>query len=357
MAGGSGTRFWPLSRGCRPKQFLAIGTEKPLLVETVKRLSPLISLERVLIAAGARHIPLIKETLPGLPEENLIVEPMARNTAPCIGLAAIHALARDPDAVLAVLPADHHIEDEKAFLRIVQAASARAAEGEIVTLGIQPTRPETGYGYIETAPGAEEGMGGTPIKAVQRFVEKPDTITAQAYLDSGQFLWNSGMFFFSASRILADIHRHLPDLGQSLDRISACLGQSQYDDVLQSEFESIKGVSIDYGIMEPVSTERDDAPIRVIPADMGWNDVGHWAALPDFVASDGDNNVVDGDGTIIDGQGNIVHAAGAAVTLLGVDDLVVVTTEDAVLICPKNQAQDVKKIVEHLKTEGREELL
>ncbi len=357
MAGGSGTRFWPLSRGHRPKQFLAIGTESPLLVETVKRLSPLISLERVLIAAGERHCPAIEEALPDLPADNLIVEPLARNTAPCIGLAAIHARARDPEAILAVLPADHHIEDQQTFLRILTAAHQRAAQGEIVTLGIQPTRPETGYGYIETRPGAAKGFEDTPIFSVNRFVEKPDAITAQAYMDSGQFLWNSGMFFFSAEKILAEIQQHLPDLAHSLERIEATIGDPQYDEILKTEFEALKGVSIDYGIMEPVSAQHEGRPIRVIPADMGWNDVGHWAALPDFVPADTDGNVISGDGLVLDGQRNIVHAGAKTVTILGVDDLVVVSTNDALLICPRDKAQDVKKIVEHLRATGREELL
>lgn len=359
MAGGSGTRFWPLSRRARPKQFLSIGTDEPLIVETVARLAPLVPSDRVRIVAGQSHAEALRHHLPTLGEDALIIEPCARNTAPCIGLAALHVAHEDPDAVMAVLPSDHHIGDGPGFRRLIQAAAERARAGEIVTLGIQPNRPETGYGYIKLA---EEGSGlqtsqGIAVETVERFVEKPDHDTAEQYLASGRYLWNSGMFFFTARHILAAFERHLPELMGVLRQIETSLGTPSYEDVLAEAFAQAPSISLDYGIMEPLTQGDDPTPVRVLAANIGWNDVGHWAALADFAETDDAGNVVAGEALIVEGGDNIVHADGTLVALVGVSGLVVVQTDDAVLVCTRERAQDVRKIVTALKNSDREELL
>jgi mannose-1-phosphate guanylyltransferase len=352
MAGGSGTRFWPLSRRARPKQFLAIGTDKPLLVETVERLSPLIPTSRVYIVAGDLHASEVAGLFPTLPSEQLLIEPVARNTAPCVGLAAIHLRRRDPDAVMAVLPADHHIADRTGFQRLLRAAEERARAGEIVTIGIRPDRPETGYGYIHYDR-RETVATSNHVDAcrVLRFVEKPPRATAERYLAEGGYLWNSGMFFFTVSRILADIRRFLPNLAAALERIDGAIDTPRYEAVLADEFQHLEGISIDYGVMEHAEN------VRVLPAAIGWNDVGHWAALPDFAETDPHGNVSAGNTVLIDAHRNIVHAEGRLVALVGVEDLVVVATPDAVLVCPRDRAQDVRKVVDRLKEQGEEDLL
>lgn len=359
MAGGSGTRFWPLSRRARPKQFLSIGTDEPLIVETVARLAPMVPMDRVRIVAGQHHAGAIREHLPTLKDPSLIIEPCARNTAPCIGLAALHVAREDPDAVMAVLPSDHHIGDGPGFRRLIQAAAERARDGEIVTLGIQPTRPETGYGYIKLADDQPELMTsqGVAVETVDRFVEKPDADTAEQYLSSGRFLWNSGMFFFTARNILDAFDRHLPDLMTVLQQIQPALGTPDYPSVLDEAFARAPSISLDYGIMEPLTQGDDPTPVRVLAADIGWNDVGHWAALADFAETDDAGNVVSGDALVIDGGDNIVHTDGPLLALVGVSGLVVVRTEDAVLVCSRDNAQDVRKIVSALKTDDRESLL
>ncbi len=356
MAGGSGTRFWPLSRRARPKQFLAIGTPRTLIEETVGRLAPLIPPERAMVVAGEGHVPAIRGLLP---DQWLVTEPCARNTAPCVGLAAIHLMARDPDAVMAVLPADHHIADAAGFRRLIAAAEERAREGEIVTLGIRPDRPETGYGYIHY--NREDTLAtssGVEVCGVRRFVEKPPKAVAERYLAEGGYLWNSGMFIFTARRILSDIRRYLPAMAAALDRIALALGTPAEAEVTAREFNGMESVSIDYGVME--HAER----VRVVPADIGWNDVGHWAALADFGTPDAAGNVVSGLGdrpgnvALIDTRDAIVQSsAGRFIALLGVDNLVVVDTPDALLLCARDRVQDVRRVVSRLEELKRGDLL
>ncbi len=351
MAGGSGTRFWPLSRRERPKQFLAIGTRRTLIEETLSRLSPLIPKERALIVAGEGHVPVLRSLLD---DPWIVTEPCARNTAPCVGLAAIHLLRSDPLAVMAVLPSDHHIEDAAAFRRLVAAAAERALAGEIVTLGIRPNRPETGYGYIHyDREDTQATSKGVEVCAVRRFVEKPPRAVAERYLSEGGYLWNSGMFFFTAARVLSDIHTFLPALGAALDRIAAVLGTSDEVRVTEAEFAALESISIDYGVMEHADR------VRVIPADMGWNDVGHWAALADFGVADSLGNVgADGDEVVIvDAHENIVRSGRRLLALVGVSHLVVVDTDDALLICHRDRVQDVRRVVTRLETDGRDDLL
>lgn len=357
MAGGAGTRFWPLSRRDRPKQFLPIGTPKPLLRETIDRLDPLVPADRVYVVAGERHARAIRALVPELPADHLLVEPCPRNTAPCVGLAAIHLARKNRHAVMAVLPADHHVADGERFRRVMAAAAERARAGEIVTLGIRPTRPETGYGYIRFEPTDPVVASGVEVCRVEKFVEKPPREVAARYLASNRYLWNSGMFFFTPDRILADIRRFMPSLAAGLDRIAKAIGTTEYGEVLAETFAELRSTSIDYGVMEHATAEPDLPPMRVVPADFGWNDVGHWAAVADFAETDRDGNVVGGDAVLVDTRDSIVHAAHGTAALVGVSNLVVVTTEDAVLVCPRDRAQDVRKVVERLERDKREELL
>ncbi len=359
MAGGSGTRFWPLSRKKTPKQFLAIGTEQPLIVETIQRLAPIIQEDHVRIVAGMAHTEKMRDELKGLSHSAFITEPCARNTAPCIGLAAIHLAHENPDALMAVLPSDHHIGDAATYRSLVKLALERASLGEVVTLGIEPSRPETGYGYIEFE--EQEDVRSedhtVSIKTVLRFVEKPDVKTAESYVEAGRYLWNSGMFFFSARTILKAYADYLPEMYSGLMTISESIGTAEYSRVLRSIFEGFESISFDYGIMEPLSQRSKPSPIRVIPASIGWNDVGHWAALKDFASSDEVGNVVEGDAILIESENNIVHGDSGLIALVGVHDLVVVQTDDAVLVMPKNRAQDVRSVVDALKSQGKDELL
>lgn len=352
MAGGSGTRFWPLSRRNRPKQFLSIGTDRSLIEKTVERLEPLLPLENFMVVAGTHHVPTIREMLPRLPPENLVVEPCARNTAPCIGLAAIHIARRDPNAVMAVLPADHHISDASGFRRLVQAAAERARGGEIVTLGIRPNRPETGYGYIRfDKTESVETSDGTRVYEVEQFVEKPNVERAREYIADGGYLWNSGMFFFTAQRILDDLDRFLPKMSAGMRRIAGSIGADDYQATLEAEFGAFQGISIDYGVMERA------VGVRVIPADIGWNDVGHWAAITDFAHADAEGNVATGPTVLVDATDNVIRADRRLIAAVGVHDLVIVDTPDALLVVPRAKAQDVRKIVDRLREDGREDLL
>ena len=355
MAGGSGTRFWPLSRKQRPKQLLPIGTERPLIAESFERLGTISPWSQRFVVAGSLHREGILESCPELPPEQLLIEPCARNTAPCVGLAALLIHARDPDAVLAVLPADHHIRDVETFQGALRVALEGANQGELVTIGIEPTRPETGYGYLHYDPSQKKG-GSLQRLPVHRFIEKPDRERAQQYLESGEYLWNGGMFFFRADRILNEIKLHLPALSEGLDALRAQIGRPTFQSALEEIFPTLPSVSIDVGVMERAGS------IQVVPADMGWNDVGHWAALKDFAPVDEAGNRLSGAArerapVLIDARENIVHSESATISLVGVEGLVVVQTEDAVLVCPRERAQDVRAVVDLLKMRGEEELL
>ncbi len=352
MAGGSGTRFWPLSRKSWPKQFLALAGSRPLLAETVARLAPLARPEDTLVVLGPAHEKAARKLLPELPRRNVIVEPCARNTAPCVGLAALHVRRRDPEGVLLMLPADHHVA-RPARLRAALASAARlAAAGRIATIGVRPSRPETGYGYLEVgAPLAAAGRRGDGAFEVKRFVEKPDLATAERYLAGGGYLWNSGIFAFRADVILEEIARRMPELAKLLDGIGAALGTRREAAAVARLFPRAPSISIDYGVME-----RSDR-IAVVPADFGWSDVGSFAALPEVRAGDRSGNVTEGEALVL-GRNNVVLARGGrTVAVVGADDLVVVDAGDAVLVCPRSKAQDVRQAVEELKRRGREDLI
>ena len=341
MAGGAGTRFWPLSREAHPKQCLALGTPNPLIVETSQRLRTLIPESRHRIVSGKNLAKNMLELFPNWSSKHFIWEPCARNTAPCIGLAALCILDEDPEAILVVLPSDHHVSDEPAFIAALQTATERAEAGELVTLGIKPNRAETGYGYIELE---DVTCFGEAFTNVKRFVEKPNEQTAGAYLKGGKHLWNSGMFIFRASRMLDDLETYQPQLHSGLMALKPFVGTETFDEKLEAVFPRLPSISIDYGVLEPCSNDTNGRPITVVPSDFGWNDVGSWEALQDYGAVDEDGNVLDGRVLRVNTQNSIIQANGPAVAVIGMDAVVVVSTKDAVLVCPRKDVQRVKEI-------------
>jgi len=349
MAGGSGTRFWPLSRAKTPKQFLPLASEKPLLVDTLDRLPPLAGLAETFVVCGPAHAASVSKLVKKLPKQNVLVEPVARNTAPAIGLAAIQVAARDPKGVLVVLPSDHHVGDPKGFRGVVDAAARLASKGHLVTIGITPTRPDTGYGYIHLGEPLA-AVKGKPAHLVQRFVEKPDVDRARAYLSAGDYLWNAGIFCFRADVILNEIRAHLPRLAAALDDIAAAIGTPKYASVLKKRFPESEPTSIDYGVMERAKC------IACVPGDFGWSDVGSFAALPDVRPLDSHGNVAPSNAVLVDVRGSVVVSE-RTVALIGVSDLVVVDAGDTLLVMPKDRAQDVRKVVEVLQKRGATQLL
>lgn len=336
MAGGSGTRFWPASREHLPKQFLRITGERTMLEETIGRLGALVGDERVRVVVGRRHAEVTRGILAGR-EVGVLIEPVGRNTAACIGLAALHLRKEDPAALMIVLPADHYIAAEDLFVATLRQAAEEARAGAIVTLGIAPTRPETGYGYIEVA----SSGGGEMAQQVERFVEKPDAATALDYLRSGRFLWNSGIFLFTAEAILEEIDLHLPELARGLAEIEPEIGRQGYEEVLGRVYGQLPSVSIDYGIIEKTSR-----PLLVMRADFGWSDVGGWQALYELKGSEGDEagNLVPPGTWAEESRNNLVwSSSGRRVALLGVEGLLVVDTGDALLVADIERSQEVKR--------------
>ena len=347
LAGGGGTRLWPASRRSRPKQLLSLGASESLLAATFRRLSALVGPERTLIVTAADQAQAIREALPGLPADSLVVEPAPRNTAPAVGLAAAHIARRaGQDAVMAVVPSDAFIRNEPQYAAVLRSALAQASQA-IVTIGIKPTHPETGYGYLQT--GAKVS-GNADVCHVARFVEKPDLLTARAYLASGDYLWNSGMFFFTAGRLFEEARTHMPDLAAILGEIR---DSSNPAATAEARYPAAPKISIDYGIMEKASG------IRVVPGNFGWNDVGSWSALSDIRDKDKAGNVVSGDVVLSAVSGSVVVSEPGAplVGVVGVDDLVVVATKDAVLVVRKDRAQEVRAVVDALAASKRHDLL
>jgi len=347
LAGGSGTRFWPLSRQKRPKQLLPLASENPLVADTAARLVGLARLDDIVTVCGKAHAAAIRKMLPEEARAGLVVEPVARNTAPAIGLAATVVAARDPRGVLLVLPSDHAILDLQAFRETVRKAVDHAAAGSLVTIGIQPTRAETGFGYIRL--GAPHPRGGHRVSA---FVEKPDRERAQAYLQEGGYLWNAGMFAFRADRILAELREHLPDCAEALARIAPAVGTPGFARAVARHFPACPDISIDYAVMEKA------ADIAVVPATFTWSDLGSFSSLPEVREADAAGNVVTGDVMLFDALRNVVLGQGSKpVALIGVSDLIVVDSGDALLVCKSDRAQEVRKVVETLRARGDGKLL
>lgn len=343
LSGGSGTRLWPLSREAYPKQFLPLAGELTMLQATWKRVAP-IAARGPLVIANEEHRFVAAEQLQqvGAEPAAIILEPIGRNTAPAIAVAALEATRDGADALLLVLPSDHVITDEAAFRAAVQAAAGAAEAGKLVTFGIVPTGPETGYGYIKAA----DGQG---LRAVERFVEKPDLDTATGYVSSGQYYWNSGMFLFKASRYLQELERFQPAmLAGSRQAWQQARRDADFTRLDKDAFTAVPSDSIDYAVMEKT------ADAVVIPLDAGWNDVGSWTALRDVSQQDGDGNAHQGDVIAIDCRNTYAYGQ-RLVAMVGLDDVIVVETDDAVLVGKADRMQEVKTVVAQLKTEGRSE--
>ncbi|MGV3621943.1 MAG: mannose-1-phosphate guanylyltransferase [Archangium sp.] len=338
MAGGSGTRFWPLSRSSRPKQFLPLTSKLPLIAETMKRMTGLATPARTSVVCGAKHAALVRKALPKLPKQNVVVEPEARNTAPAIALACAQVAHVDPKGIVVVLPSDQHVADPAAFRAAVQQAARVAEDGLIVTLGIAPTRPETGYGYIRVG----DLLSGQ-AKKVAAFVEKPNVETAKGYLSSGDYVWNAGIFVFRVDVMLGAFAQHMPETVKPLAAIRAAWGTKKQNTVLGKEFKKLPATSIDYGVAEKAEN------IAVVPASCGWSDVGSFNALPEVRVNDAKGNVSEGNAIVIDSEGSVVLAGSRPVAVVGMKDVVVVDAGDAILVLPKDKSQDVRKVVEALK--------
>lgn len=353
MAGGIGSRLWPRSRAGSPKQFLDLVGRDTMLQDTVRRIEPLIPVERILVVVGEEHAETVLEQIPGMSRDNLVLEPEARGTAPCIGLAALVIRERDPDAVMGVFPADHRIAAAARFREAIAAAAGLAGDGYLVTLGIAPSEPNTGYGYIHRG----ESLGqrdGFDAYRVQRFTEKPDEQTARAFVDSGEYYWNGGIFVWKVGTILDAIEVHLPHLSEELDTISDAWDTDRRRQTLAEAWQRVPKTTVDYGIMEKASQ------VATIPVDMGWDDVGNWANLSDLLEEDEQGNVVRGQGRplLLDTADTYVYAsAGRLVAVVGLEGFVVVDTPDALLVIPKDRAQDVRDVVQALEDENLEEYL
>lgn len=362
LAGGAGTRFWPASRSLRPKQLLPLTGRGPLLAETIRRVLPLTGggrgWDNVLIATGAHLVAPTLAAVPELTPKNLLVEPVPRNTAPCIGWAAAVVARTDPDAVVVVLPSDHHIVDEARFAEVLAAAIRSAESGVVTTIGIQPTHPETGYGYIEITDDAVlSGRGAPPAPSpVKRFVEKPDRARAEAFLASGRFLWNAGMFIFRAKDMVAAVQAHLPALAESLAALDAAALEGREEQLLAELFPKMPSTSIDFGVMEHLDR------IAVIPGDFGWNDLGSFQSAWELADKDADGNAKPEGAITVGTRGSLVldlrtsPETKRVIALVGVEDLVVVETDDGLLVTTRERCQDVKDVVAALKSRGDADL-
>ncbi len=351
MAGGIGSRFWPRSRKATPKQFLNVFGEATLIQNTVARLNGLVPPERCLIVTHERYVEQTQQQLPAVPPENILAEPVSRNTAPCIAYAAMKLREKDPDATMIVLPADHLIQNVSQFHKILNTAIEKAQEKDaLVTIGIAPTHPETGYGYIQF--NGSVGMDDTPAAyEVKTFAEKPDLPTAESFLDSGDFLWNSGMFIWRADTILNQLSTHLPEAYEAFEPLQDALGTDQEHEVLVKSFQSCPHISIDYGVMERASN------VYVVPGSFGWSDVGDWRAVYGLSDKNEHGNAVHGNVIMHDSSRCLVQSNDRLVVLVGIHDAMVVDTEDAVLICNKESAQQVKNVVDYLHAHQLEEFV
>jgi mannose-1-phosphate guanylyltransferase len=348
LSGGAGTRLWPLSRRDRPKQFLNLLGDRSLLQDTVDRVAEFVPSERIFVVAPPEHRALIYEQLTDLPIDHLVVEPYPRGNAAAIGLAMAALAAFDPEAVVAVLPSDHVVGDRGQFRKVLIAAAAAAARGPRVTLGITPERADTGFGYIEAG---EQLQIEAPVevRAVKRFVEKPKRDAAERMVAAGGHYWNAGMFVWRVEEILRAYEKHLPRTAKALDALREAIGSPRYESVLAEVWEETDRTTVDYGIAEKAEN------VAVVPADIGWQDVGSWARLAEIVSKA--DNWASGDLVSEDAHDNYVWSPDKLVALIGVEGLVVVDTEGALLITTKEQSEQVKTIVDRLKRDERKDLL
>lgn len=347
MAGGSGTRLWPLSRKTQPKQALRLIGDRTMFQHAVDRLAPLFPSERIFVVTNAQLAEVLRPQAPELPAENFILEPSPRDSAPAAGLVAVHLRQRDPDAVMAVLTADHFIADTAQFRAVLAAAEQVAGEGTIVTLGIKPTYPATGFGYIQLGD-AQEIVDGFRVYSSGGFTEKPDLRKATHFLETGRYAWNSGMFIWRVDRLLAEFAAQMPESYAGLLRIGEAVATPDAGRILAEVWPQIRKISLDFGIMEHARR------VSVIPVDIGWSDIGSWGALLDVLTGDEHGNVcADGELLAVDTQGTYVRSAGRLVATIGLQDVIIVDTPDALLVCPRARAEEVKELVGRLAVEGK----
>ncbi len=351
MAGGSGTRFWPRSKTVKPKQYLNIFGDSSLLQSTIERFSTFTKHEDIYIVSGKTQSNVLNAQTTMLPKQNLIYEPVGKNTLPCIGLAAMFAEADKPDGIMVVSPSDHLITDEKLFKDTVLAAAKLADEKDgIVTIGITPTYPATGYGYVKTAEKINIGAGIKQYK-VDRFVEKPDEKTASAYISQGGFFWNSGLFIFKISVFLDAVKQFAPDLYKDLRKIQAEIGKPSYENTLDTVYRAVNGISVDYGIMEHAKN------IYLVEGNFGWNDLGSWESVYQVDKKDENGNASSGEVILHDTKNSYIYSDKGLVAVVGMEDVVVVQDGNTTLVCKREKTEDVKKIVEKLKSEKKDGFL
>jgi mannose-1-phosphate guanylyltransferase len=358
LAGGRGTRFWPRSRTRTPKQLLNIVGKTTMLEQTIARLLPILPADHIWSVTNTEQAAVLRKQLPVAARRRVLTEPVGRNTTAAIALAAIHVRhAAKGDALLAVLPADHYIARPELFREIVRAALQVALAPErMVVLGIPPTRPDTGFGYIEKM-GEPLQVNGHPVYAVRRFTEKPQLEIAKQYVASGNYQWNAGMFFWRVSTFLTALKKFLPKTHDALDALSAHIGKRTYDAALKRIYRKLENISVDYAILERATREEGPSRVFVIPAEIGWSDIGSWASVYELVARQPGENVLAGDGQTLDATSNFLWSPNKFVAAIGVRDLVVVETSDALLICPRDRAQDVSKLVKALEERRLKKLL
>jgi mannose-1-phosphate guanylyltransferase len=335
MAGGRGERFWPLSASALPKPFIPLLGPKTLIQDTVARIQPLVPCERILISIGSSHLEVARQQLPQIPEANFIIEPVSRDTSACLGLCALHIEKFDPEGMMLALPADHFVGDTGAYLETVNKGLSNLHGAAGIVFGITPTRPETGYGYIL----AEKPASHADAWPVIRFIEKPDASTAARYVASGNYFWNSGMFLWNNGILLSLFQRHMPELFGGLRRLRPLLGVSGADREIAAVFSQFPRISIDYGILEKASG------LRLIPAQFDWDDIGNWASLERALPPDHSGNITQGPCIAMESSGCVIHAQTGTVAAFGVSDLVIVQAYGKVLVCPKDRAADLKRLV------------
>lgn len=343
IAGGSGTRLWPQSRQDKPKQFHKLYGETTLLQQTVARLEPIVERDNFYVIANEAHKFAVASQMPWLPEHNFVGEPLAKNTAPAIGIIATLIAHKDPDAVILVTPSDHVIQREEQFHSILAAAEEVATRGaNVVTIGIKPTYPETGYGYIQMTE-EKEIVNGIEVYRVESFKEKPDNRTAEEYVSSWQYVWNAGMFVWSVKTIMQLYRDHAPDIYKLLLRYDGAIGTEHEAKVFEEVYEAFPSVSVDYAIMEHAKT------IHVIPAAIGWSDLGCWSSVYDIMDTDEDGNAVTGQVVSLDTHNSLIHAGDRLICTVGLDNMLVIDTDDVVMIMPKGRSQEVKALLDEVK--------
>ena len=369
LAGGSGTRFWPRSRRARAKQVLALEGERTMIQQTLARLRPLAPPADVWVITNEWLREVIVDQLPEVQAKHVLAEPAARNTAPACALAAFLLERSEPETVIGVFPSDHVVADQKRFAEVIGAGVRLAATGDnIVVLGVPPTRAETGYGYIERgakverhAVSGDSEAAAIEVHRVRRFREKPDPATAERFVAAGNYSWNGGIFLWSVRTLTAAVREHVPEMAPMLEAIAAAYGTPDFESVFAREYPKCENISVDYAILERRSAKGEQrSRIFCLPADFGWNDLGSWASLHEHLGEAERDNVMDGATTglfAIQSSGNYVYAPGKTVALLGVDGLVVVETDDALLITTRARSQDVSKIVRAIHEGGREDLI